>query len=221
MEKESHESTENLLIEWAVAERSLAGHAESGDGYVVQSFPHGMLIAVIDGLGHGDRAASVSQTAIATLQAYAHEPISALIKRCHESLRGSRGAVMSLASFNLLKSAITWLGVGNVDGILLHGDSRENPIYKSLVLRGGVVGYRLPSLYETSLPVAPGDILIFVTDGIRSGFVKEQTQFYSVKQTPPVDRTQSARQIADYILAHYGRSTDDALVLVARYRGSE
>jgi phosphoserine phosphatase RsbX len=212
-------SADQLVIEWGIAERSLGGHVESGDQCLVQTFLHGALVAVIDGLGHGDRAAEVSKTAVATLQAHAHESVISLMQRCHESLKGSRGAVISLASFNVIKNTMTWLGVGNVDGVFLHANSQQPATHKSLLLRGGVVGYRLPNLYDAALPVAPGDLLIFVTDGIRSGFIREQFQSYSSAST--FDRTKPAQQIADFILAEYGRQTDDALVLVARYKGGQ
>ena len=57
--------------------------------------------------------------AIATLAAYAHEPIISLIRRCHEALRGTRGVVMSIASLNTHDRTMVWLGVGNVEGVLL------------------------------------------------------------------------------------------------------
>jgi negative regulator of sigma-B (phosphoserine phosphatase) len=208
-------SNERPLIEWGVAAQTMPGHAKSGDQYLVQSFPNGVLVAVVDGLGHGDRAAAVAKTAVTTLKAYAHEPVISLMKRCHENLRGSRGAVLSLASFNTLKGSMTWLGVGNVEGVLVHANARADPAHKSLLLRGGVVGYRLPSLYDAVLAVSPGDILFFLTDGIRSSFVKEQIQD-PFSQT--LDKTKPPQQIADFILAQYGRETDDALVLVARYK---
>ncbi|MBN1218891.1 MAG: SpoIIE family protein phosphatase [Anaerolineae bacterium] len=211
-------SNNQSLLEWGVAIQALAGHAESGDAYVVEPFTNGVLVGVIDGLGHGDRAAAVATTAAATLKTHPHEPVTSLMERCHEKLRGSRGAVISLASFNPLKETMTWLGVGNVDGILLKADKQSGSAHKTLLLRGGVVGYRLPSLYDVVLPIARGDLLFFVTDGIRSGFIKEQFQ-NPYSQT--LDKTQSVQQIADTILAQYGRGTDDALVLVARYNGPD
>jgi negative regulator of sigma-B (phosphoserine phosphatase) len=209
-------SDERPLIEWGIAVQTMAGHAESGDQYLVQPFPNGVLVAVVDGLGHGDRAAAVAKMAVTTLKAYAHEPVVSLLRRCHENLRGSRGAVLSLASFNPLKGIMTWLGVGNVEGVLLHANAKADPTYKSLLLRGGVVGYRLPSLHDAVLAVSPGDILFLLTDGIRSGFIREQIQD-PFSQT--LDKTKPPQQIADYIMAQYGRGTDDALVLVARYNG--
>jgi serine phosphatase RsbU (regulator of sigma subunit) len=35
-----------------------------------------------------------------------------------------------------------------------------------VLLRSGVVGYQLPTLRASTLPIAPGDLLIFATDGI-------------------------------------------------------
>lgn len=208
-------SDEQTLIEWGVATRSLRGHAESGDQYLVKPFTNGVLVAVIDGLGHGDRAAEVSKTAVNTIKGYVHEPVISLMNRCHESLRGSRGVVLSLASFSN-KGTVTWLGVGNVDGMILPQADKHTK-HKSLLLRGGVVGYRLPALRDQVVKLAPGDILIFITDGIRSGFVKNEIQDpFSLKK---LDKTQPAQQLADTILTEYGRETDDAMVLVARYKG--
>src|SRR5437870_835920 len=89
------------IIESAAAGRALGGPKnESGDIHVVSPFPEGVLVGVIDGLGHGAEAALAACAAADVLKACAGEPVKALIQRCHESLRQTRGAVMSLASFN-------------------------------------------------------------------------------------------------------------------------
>jgi negative regulator of sigma-B (phosphoserine phosphatase) len=193
------------LIEWGFATMPLKGQAVSGDSYIIKPFPNGILMAVVDGLGHGYEAAEASDIAIATLDTYFHEPVIPLVKRCHEALKGTRGVVMSIASFNSLDKTMTWLGIGNIEGILLRQDVNAVPSRKSLLLRGGVLGYQLPPLKESVIPVLPGDTLIFATDGIRSGFEKD------IKL---IDKPQ---QIADSIMAQFNRGTDDALVLVVRY----
>jgi hypothetical protein len=58
-----------------------------------------------------------------------------------------------------------------------------------------------------SIPVAPGDLLLLATDGIRSGFAEG------------LRLDQSPQQLADHILARDVKGTDDALVVVARYLG--
>ncbi len=202
------------VIEWGVAAQRLAGMDESGDQHFVESFYSGgqspsanILVVVVDGLGHGPKAAVVAKKTVAALEGHAHHPLTFLLERCHKSLRGTRGVVMSLASFNS-NGKMTWLGVGNVEGVLLRGGASTVPKKdERLVLRGGIVGYRLPRLRPVTLPVDRGDTLIFATDGLRSGFTRVQ------------DKRGSPQQIADRIFEEHHRGTDDALVLVARYVG--
>ena len=197
------------FIEWGAAASPLEGQAESGDLHVVQPFPKGVLVAAVDGLGHGPEAAAAARSAVVTLAEYAHEPVISLVKRCHERLLRTRGVVMSLASFNALDNTMTWLGVGNVEGLLLRADVAADPPRENVLLRSGVVGYELPTLHASILPVTRGDVLILATDGIRSGFAED------------VSLSDPPQRIAEQILARRATGMDDALVLVARYLGHE
>jgi negative regulator of sigma-B (phosphoserine phosphatase) len=195
------------LIEWGVAMQAFSDEPDSGDGYLVEAYPDGVLVAAVDGLGHGSRAAVVAKAAIAALKGHARESVDLLIERCHRELLGTRGVVMSLAAFSARDEALTWAGVGNVTGLLLRADQKATRPREALLSRGGVVGYHLPSLYPAVHSVYPGDVLVFATDGLRSGF----TEGAALSDSP--------QQIADHLLESYGRGTDDALVLVARYLG--
>jgi hypothetical protein len=203
------------LLRWSVATRALAGQRVSGDGHLVTSFPEGVLVAVVDGLGHGEDAVTAANLALAVLKEDAGASIVALMQRCHERLKGARGVVMSLASVSARDGLMTWLGVGDVEGMLLRGAPDADPPRESLPLRGGVVGYQLPPLRTNVLPVMPGDVLIFATDGVCGSFVQEP-----LLRNPLIRRSQDGpRKLADYLLSHYGKATDDALVLVAQYLG--
>lgn len=193
------------LVDWAVAARTLDGESVSGDLHVVASFPHGALAAVVDGLGHGPEAAEASEMAAAVLTREAGAPVTALIAACHAELRKTRGVVMSLAWFDSLADTVSWVGVGDVEAVLLHADPARGR-KDSILLRGGVVGYQLPPLRQTTRAVSPGDVLILATDGVDRAFAE------TVNDREP-------QEIADDILANYGKATDDALVLVVRYRG--
>jgi negative regulator of sigma-B (phosphoserine phosphatase) len=198
---------EEPVIEWGSAGRAVKG-VESGDAHIVATLPDGALVGVIDGLGHGPDAAAAAQKAVETLRDYADEPILALVQRCHESLRSTRGAVMSLASFNAADSSVTLIGIGNVEGVLLRAGALHSSEKKQAIsLRGGVVGYKLPPLRAETVPVSPGDTLIMATDGIRSGF------------TTGVVVGNQPQHIAESILSGYFKHSDDALVFVARYLG--
>src|ERR687888_8854 len=116
------ETLNTLIIDWGVASLALPGEVESGDRHVVKTFPHGALLAALDGLGHGEQAAAAANRAIRVLQTLETESVVSLLKRCHERLQSTRGVVMSLAVFNALDETMTWVGVGNVEGVLLRAD---------------------------------------------------------------------------------------------------
>jgi negative regulator of sigma-B (phosphoserine phosphatase) len=193
------------LIEWAVASRTFADQTESGDHHWVRVSPLQAVVAVVDGVGHGKEAARAARGAIGILdQSVGKSPV-ALFQRCHQQLRSTRGVVMSLASFNASDNTLTWLGVGNVEGVLLRGHSHILSGQETLLQRPGVLGDHLPRLSTSVIQVSAGDVLVFATDGIRQGFADS------------TNLNDSPRRIADRILTQFGCETDDALVLVARY----
>jgi phosphoserine phosphatase RsbX len=195
------------LVEYGVAKFVLPGQQESGDHHLICCSQNGILIAAIDGIGHGEEAANAAKTAISILKANAGEPVISLLECCHEGLRRTRGVVLSLASIDPEHGMMTWLGVGNVQGILMRGGSKKGTGQEVLLLRAGVVGSLLPALQAAVLPIAKGDTLVFATDGIRGEFVDG------------LSAMESPQRAADKILKHHCRGNDDALVLVVRLTG--
>ncbi len=197
------------IVEWAVASSMLQGQPESGDSYLVRSCPGGVLAAVVDGLGHGNEAATAARLAVEVLEAASLvEPLAELVRRCHKRLARTRGVAMTVALFDPRGDTMTWLGVGNVQGVLV--PAKTDPVRRpeSVLLRSGVVGFKLPQTRASSVRVHVGDTLVLATDGIRDDFGSLVTP-----HDPP-------QRIADSILARCGRHTDDALVLIVRYVGS-
>jgi len=195
-------------IEWAVAELAQRGQSESGDRYLALATPDAGLVAVVDGLGHGAEAASAAKVAVRALERGAQRPLVELFRDCHQSLIGTRGAVISAAVFTFRDETMTWLGVGDVEGRLLRAPGSGGARTQSLLVRGGVVGSHLPPLAAEVVPVRRGDTLILATDGVRSGFLDASLPY------------QEPRVLADLVLACWGTRTDDALVLVVRYLGA-
>jgi phosphoserine phosphatase RsbX len=194
------------IIEYGIATYALPGEAQSGDRHLVLHRAEGVLIAAIDGLGHGPEAAFAAESAVSILQSSSPEDsVISLVQRCHEGLRSTRGVVMSLASIDSKQGLLTWIAVGNVQGVLLRRQSTRASVPDELLLRAGVVGERLPPLQAAMLPITKGDTLVFVTDGIHSDFVLNLS---------PLEAPQKS---AERILAEHRRGNDDALVLVTRY----
>jgi phosphoserine phosphatase RsbX len=210
MDAMMHELPAALMadIQWSVAARPLAGEVVSGDTHVVVPTANGMAVAVVDGLGHGCEAAHAAELAAATIKTYANEPVTDIVRRCHEELRRTRGVVLSLASIDSVNRKITWTGIGNVEGALFRGSPTTRPAREPLLLRGGVVGYSLPQPRAATLSIELGDTLIFATDGIHGRFK------YETLDDAPV------QDLAEKILRDHNRDTDDALVLVLRYEGA-
>lgn len=199
------------FLEWAVASRPLEGQLETGDLHLVAPTPEGALLAVVDGLGHGQAASQASKKAVAALQAHPAEDLCRMMARCHAALIGTRGAVMCLVSIDVRRAELAWLGVGNVEGILLHVGRKGARSHERLISRGGVVGYQLPTLECERLRLSPGDALVLATDGIHS-------DFFNRWEALEWADGRSVQGVAEEVLDRYGREGDDALVLVARFK---
>jgi serine phosphatase RsbU (regulator of sigma subunit) len=189
-----------------VASRTLRGQSVSGDAHVIIPFNRGLLVAAIDGLGHGPEAATASNAAVKTLVECAGQNIISIIKQCHEHLHGTRGVVMSIASFSAEENTMSWLSVGNIEGYVLREDEsmQDRPC---ILMRAGVVGHSLPPLRADTIQINFGDTLVMATDGIKGSF----SSVLKLKASPQI--------IADNIMDHFARETDDALVVAVRWLG--
>jgi serine phosphatase RsbU (regulator of sigma subunit) len=195
----------DLKIDTAFATVPLPGQQESGDLCLIKRVGVGTLVAVVDGLGHGQEAASAAHAAVGALERYAREPLSDLVRRCHEALVGLRGVVLGLGYLDPQAATLTWLGVGNVGGVLLRADAGSRPARVTLVASAGFIGAEQAHPMTRSVPLALGDTVILYSDGIRDGFADS------------VVLAQSPQEIADLVITRHIKGNDDALVLVARY----
>jgi serine/threonine protein phosphatase PrpC len=190
-------------LEWHIAVRPFPGEEHCGDSHLVAETRAGWLLAVADGLGHGAEAAVASRSLVEVLRRHVEEFPDQLLRRCHEALKNTRGSAATVVTIDRRRCMLGWSGVGNVEGVLCHTDAGLPDEY--ITQRGGIVGSRIPSLQTAFLQLQDGDLLVLATDGIDSRFVQ------AIRQPHPPGR------LADYILDHYGKAHDDAMVLVARY----
>jgi phosphoserine phosphatase RsbX len=196
-------------LEWGTAAAPHPSERVSGDVALVIPAGEGVLVAVIDGLGHGHEAAHAAEVARETVREAAGEDILVLAHRCHRALARTRGAAVALAYLSTSAGTLTWLGVGNVEGRLVTGGqwARAAGADSLLLLRRGVVGHQLPAIDTATLDLHCGDTLILATDGITPGF------------GDALDVSGSPQRIAERILADHWTVADDGLVLVLRYLG--
>ena len=196
-----------LVLERGAAGVAHEGQERSGDLALFAASERGGLVAVIDGLGHGDPAADAAEAAAEALRANVELPAQELLERCHRELRRTRGAVMTLAWFDLESRSMTWTGVGNVEARFVRAGDRGDARHASPVVLGGVVGYNLPQVRVGSIPLEPGDAVVLATDGVRADFSM------SLASGIP------AQELAERVLERHGKGNDDALAAVVRYLG--
>jgi serine/threonine protein phosphatase PrpC len=194
-------------IDIGIAQLALPGETQSGDRCVVKTSENRTLIGVIDGLGHGSEAADAAAAAAEVLETFAHESVGALMQRCHERLRDTRGAAITLMVFDTAVGELQWVGAGNVAAALLHIESSGRRSCQELLVRGGMAGSLLPSTEASRLAITRSDVVVVATDGLHPGFADG------------IGRGEPPQQLAERLLAQYRTAHDDALVVVARLQG--
>src|SRR3977135_41041 len=180
-----------LTLEFGVAGSIAPGERGSGD---LGGVP---LMAAISAIGHGEQAAATARLAADTLLRHPEDEPAALLMRCHAALRGTRGEVLSIASINLREDALSWVGIGNVSGLVCRGTASVLAARNELLARPGELGSGgLPPLGASVIPLRARDMLIFATDGISRHFSDDLAS------------AASAQSLADDIIAHYCQRND-------------
>lgn len=185
-------------VEIAAAVRAMPGERACGDRAVYWRDEDVLLVAVIDGLGHGPGAARASAAACAYIDAHRDEPLARVVEGCDRALRQTRGAVMTLIRVDPSRAILQHVAIGNVETRY-----RGNGDVCALTVPG-VVGTRLRKVRERSFSVAPGDLFVVYTDGISSQF-----DLAALAHLP-------AQELADQLLRTHAKDHDDAGCAVIR-----
>jgi len=178
----------------------MPGQKANGDAILVRRQGDDcVLVAVIDGLGHGPVAAEASKAATARLEEMSLDlPVLEAMLMVHESLGQTRGAAGTLC---LLRGRhIEACAVGNV---LLSSSGSSVPI----VLSPGVLGHRVPKFRVCSAELRPGTRLALASDGISTRFRLEEFE-----RMAPADACKA-------IFARHRKMEDDATILIADMDG--
>jgi len=192
-------------LRWGAASRpKLAG--PSGDAWLVLPRSEGVLVAALDALGHGPRAAASAARACDLITADPGLPLERILQRCHRGLQGTRGVAIAAAVIDESRETMSWLGLGNVQG-WLHRAGTGGAEVRPLLMRSGIVGRVLPALVVERVRFAPHDTLILATDGIAA----EVIDGFSSGASPERD--------AERLLKRHFRGDDDGLVLVVCFDG--
>lgn len=174
----------------------MPGEIKNGDAVLVRE--HGeaeLLLAVIDGLGHGPDAAHASQIARELLaQMPQGTSVEPAMQEMHRALRGTRGAAATLCIIR--GDQLEACAVGNVALLSVNCSV-------PLVLSAGVLGHQVSRFRIAKATVRAGTRLALISDGLSTRFRLEEL------------RQLDAQDTCHELMKRYRRKEDDATVLIA------
>ena len=183
----------------------IRGETVSGDGWSCLRFGDSMAVALVDGLGHGPKAAEAAHAAVEAFHASirAVGPAQA-IQRAHQELKSTRGAVMAVACLDARAQTLRFAGLGNISAVIYtQGDMVR------LASNDGTVGYGVRAARESTASWTPRSTLILNTDGLSSR--------WSLAKHPGLLACHPML-IAAVLHRDFARNTDDATAVVIQGR---
>ncbi len=90
-----------------------SGEYVSGDGAVIHEFEHGLLVVIIDVLGHGEKAAKTARAMESYIKELCSSDIVWLMEKVHEHFLTSQGAAMTMVYFDRLTHQLNGVAIGN------------------------------------------------------------------------------------------------------------
>jgi anti-sigma regulatory factor (Ser/Thr protein kinase) len=179
------------------------GEVVNGDAYCIKERNDKTLLAVVDGLGHGEGAKEASRVALDVLEDWMGERPDELLRAAHEALRVTRGAVMGIVVLDHSAETFQYAGVGNI-AVRVFG----TPEHVAPISANGTLGLRLGNTLRLwTYPWAEGATVLMASDGL--------SESWDIQSYPGLLK-RSPQMLAGILMRDYGRGTDDATVLVAR-----
>jgi len=178
------------------------GETSCGDRWCYHERVEGILVAGIDGLGHGLGAEQAATEACRIFEAEKHRPSLRLMQLLHEGLRSTRGAAVTLLEVDWDAGRISSVGVGNVAAAMLHESET-----KRIATDNGIVGHVIPRPRELIYQFQPGTVVVMHSDGL--------TANWQASRYPGLIH-HHASLIAGVLYRDCQRGRDDSLVVVIR-----
>jgi anti-sigma regulatory factor (Ser/Thr protein kinase) len=179
------------------------GEVACGDdwGFAVDDRGRAM-VAVADGLGHGQSAADASRRAVAVAVDRSGDQPAMIVAQVHAALRSTRGAALAIAAIDTSATSVRYAGLGNISASLVSpGDS------KSLVSYNGIAGHEARKIQEFAYDWPAGALLVMHSDGLSGRWDLSRYPGLAIRD-PSV--------VAGVLYRDYSRGRDDSLVVVIR-----
>lgn len=182
--------------------RPCPGEIENGDAFLIEATDDNILVAMLDGLGHGAEAHEASDLGIGIISQCSSEPLKAIMQELHTGISGTRGCAAALFRLDTKAANIEFAGIGNIRSKMFPRSEM------SLYSRAGIVGRgRLPRVHVEKATWPEGATLVMHSDGI-AGWSHPETMGRVGGQQPATG--------CHFLLKNFGYDHDDATVCVIK-----
>jgi anti-sigma regulatory factor (Ser/Thr protein kinase) len=190
-----------VTLQVAHVNRPCRGEMVSGDAVSVTEVEGGVLIGVVDGLGHGRSAHLAAKAATRHLRSHGSPDLAHVMTRLHDRLQDTVGAAVSVCWIDLSSGTVRHAAIGNTVFRIQGATSQR------MGSMPGTVGVQVKTPRVETAQLNPDDVLIIHTDGI-----SDRTDFEDYPQL----RYQGVETVADRLVSQYGKRHDDATVVVCK-----
>ncbi len=187
------------VIQTSVFSRPKPGFKSNGDAYFIKRYEDSAIVAVVDGIGHGDKASEASKMALKVIEDKYRDDLDQIVLTMHRKLHGSRGCVVGIVRMNK-EGKIEYIGVGNIRAQIY-----TTEMYKRLVSFDGLLGSNVRTLRTDRLTLSTPCLIVLHSDGVASFNFDDKRIVYR-----PV------MEIAKEAFEKNKKSSDDATLLIAR-----
>lgn len=204
-------------LEFGAATRPHPRMVQNGDAFVIKRWGTSALVAVIDGLGHGEGAHQASRQAVHYIERHFNQALPNIFRGAGRACRATRGVVMALVRFdweaprgaresrspnNEYHIRLSAATIGNIEMRICGGQERMKFLF-----RRGIVGKRAPNPLITEHLWNEDNLLILHSDGLRTHWNWQDFSHLTGK---------SATQSAQALLRALAKDNDDATVVVVK-----
>ena len=188
------------MMRFGVARKSFHNNPWCGDDAFTHEDNGRVIMAVVDGLGHSQRAARAARLAVARLGECTDLSLKRMLRSMERALKDTVGGALGIAVIHKERAILETCGIGNIELQL----ATQARLFR-FVGEPGTAGVGQNPFKPVSFPYQPGDVVVMYSDGIRSAF--SARDLIHILHPDP-------HRIAQRILNEYARPSDDALVLV-------
>jgi anti-sigma regulatory factor (Ser/Thr protein kinase) len=186
--------------EVAILGRPISGESRSGDDACFSRDEKRLVLTLADGLGHGNDARVAATAAVNVARTAPDADVEAICRTASAAARGTRGTV--LLAIEIANGTLVSAGAGNV---LAHVVGPNGT--RAIATQSAVLGPATPRFTSETREVSAHDVVIMFTDGISSRLRLDVREPFM--HGHPL-------AIAAHVLHAFGKSNDDAMVVVAR-----